>query len=327
MAHRIAVFLDFIESVKVILLLSVVLLPNLIISAIKLLLPKKRKNISGQLALITGGSEGIGRAISFRLAQEGCNIAIANRNLEKGQKTAEEIRKKFNVKVQAFQCDVSKCEDVKRLKDEVKKSLGTVDLLINNAGLMPMEHSLLEGDDEYYQYVMDVNLTSYIWITRAFLPDMINNKRGHIVGVSSQAYQLPLHSMTTYATTKFGNKGFIDALREDIHCYGFGDFIKTSTVFTGFVKTKDEMVDAVTNNFNNFLLSLCEPEKVADTVVDGIMKDDENIYASIIEAFFAALVYFFPRNVKNIFFHNLFKSDKRDEYVKMRLKSCKLLNC
>ena len=137
----------------------IVLLPIL-----KLFIPKSKKNISGQLALITGGSEGIGRALAFRLAQEGCNIAIANRNLEKGQKTAEEIRKKFNVKVQAFQCDVSKRGDVKRLKDEVQKSLGTVDLLINNAGLLSMDHSVLEGDDEDYQYSVDVNLTSYIWV-------------------------------------------------------------------------------------------------------------------------------------------------------------------
>ena len=155
---------------------------------------------------------------------------------------------------------------------------------------------------------------------------MIKNKRGHIVGVSSQAYQMPLHSMTIYATTKFGNKGFIDALREDLHCYGFSNFIKTSSVFTGFVKTKDDMVDTVTNNFKDFFLSMCEPEKVADSVVNGIRRDEENIYASNIEAFFAALVYVFPRNVKNVFFHNLFKKDKRDEYVKMRLGNCKLLN-
>ena len=164
MSHRYKEILDFIESVKLIILLIFVLIPSFFISIVKLLIPKSKKNISGQLALITGGSEGIGRALAFRLAQEGCNIAIANRNLEKGQKTAEEIRKKFNVKVQAFQCDVSKREDVKKLKEEVKNSLGTVDLLINNAGLLPVEHSVLEDDEEAYQYIMDVNLTSWIWV-------------------------------------------------------------------------------------------------------------------------------------------------------------------
>ena len=162
------------ETVKFYLIEFLFIIPNILWIILNFFIPKSEKNVSGQLALITGGSEGIGRALAFRLAQEGCNIAIANRNLEKGQKTAQEIGKKFNVKVQAFQCDVSKREDVKRLKDEVKKSLGTVALLINNAGLMPVEHSLLEGDDEYYQYVMDVNLTSYIWVSSNNLLDKLS---------------------------------------------------------------------------------------------------------------------------------------------------------
>ena len=157
------------ENLKLLIIELLFIIPNILRYIWKIFLPKSRKNISGQLALITGGSEGIGRALAFRLAQEGCNIAIANRNLEKGQTTAEEIRKKFNVKVQAFQCDVSKREDVKRLKNEVTESLGNVDLLINIAGLEPVERSLLEGDEEYYQYLMDVNLTSWIWVSSKLL--------------------------------------------------------------------------------------------------------------------------------------------------------------
>jgi len=154
------------KILKFFLLETLKLFPIFLLSFVKFFIPKSRKNISGQLALVTGGSEGFGRALAFRLAQEGCNIAIANRNLEKGQKTAEEIRQKFNVKVQAFQCDVSKRKDVKRLKDEVKKSLGTVDLLVNNAGLLAVENSTLEGEDEDYQKIVDVNMTSWIWVTR-----------------------------------------------------------------------------------------------------------------------------------------------------------------
>ncbi|XP_070501823.1 uncharacterized oxidoreductase SSP0419-like [Chironomus tepperi] len=301
------------------------LLVVILIPIVKFLIPKSRKNVSGQLALITGGSEGIGRALAFRLAQEGCNIAIANRNLEKGQKTAEEIRTKFNVKVQAFQCDVSKREDVKRLKNEVKKSLGTVDLLINNAGLMPINNSVLEGDDEYYQYVMDVNLTSWIWTTRAFLPDMIKQKRGHIVGVSSLSYNCPIQNTVTYTATKYGNRGFIDGLREDMSFYGY-DFIKTSTVFTGFVKTKDEMVDMISTYFHDEYMLFCEADKLAETVVDGILKNDLNIHASRAETLIGNLIYYLPRSIKKLVMRSVLKSDKRDEYLQMRLKNCKLLD-
>ena len=127
--------------------------------------PPKPKNISGQLAVVTGGSTGIGKAIAMRLAQEGCNIAIANRNITEGQKTAEEIANKFGVKAKAFKVDVSKNEDVKKFKEDVEQSMGSVDILVNNAGLLALSISLLEGAPENVQEIIDVNLTSYFWVS------------------------------------------------------------------------------------------------------------------------------------------------------------------
>ncbi|XP_070501578.1 uncharacterized oxidoreductase SSP0419-like [Chironomus tepperi] len=266
---------------------------------ISIFIPKFKKNVSGQLALITGGSEGIGRAIAFRLAQEGCNIAIANRNLEKGQKTAEEIRTKFNVKVQAFQCDVSKCEDVKRLKNEVKKSLGTVDMLINNAGLLTVDNSVLEGDDEYYQYCMDVNLTSWIWTTREFLPDMVKQRRGHIVGISSISRYCSFQNIVIYLTTKFGNHGFMEGLREDMCFYGFDDFIKVSTVFPGFVKTNDDFMSQMLEYTLDTVLMFKEAQSAAEPIVKGILKNKENIYVSWLDVIQAKIVNSLPRKLKS----------------------------
>lgn len=124
----------------------------------------KLKNIADQLALVTGGSNGIGRAIAMQLAQKGCNIAIANRNIIEGRKTADEIREKFDVKVEAFQVDVSQHEEVAKLKIEVEKSMGSVDILVNNAGILSMEISLLEGNSEEIQNIMDVNVAAYFWV-------------------------------------------------------------------------------------------------------------------------------------------------------------------
>jgi all-trans-retinol dehydrogenase (NAD+) len=133
---------------------------------IELCVPPKPKNISGQLALITGGSTGIGKEIAIRLAKEGCNIAIVNRNLVEGQQTASEIESKFGVKVKAFKVDVSKNEDVVKLREDVEKQMGTVDILVNNAGLLALSISLLEGTPENIQQIIDVNLTSYFWVKR-----------------------------------------------------------------------------------------------------------------------------------------------------------------
>lgn len=135
----------------------------------------KLKNITGQLALITGSSNGIGKAIAMQLAKQGCNIAIANRNIVEGKKTAAEIREKFDVKVEAFQVDVSKHEQVEKLKNEVEKSMGPVDILVNNAGLLSMEISLLEGSSEEIQKIVDVNMTSYFWVGNYFLVETCNS--------------------------------------------------------------------------------------------------------------------------------------------------------
>lgn len=125
----------------------------------------KPKNVRGQVALVTGGSNGIGKSIAMRLAQEGCTIAIANRNIAEGQKTAHEIEERFGVTAKAFKVDVSKHEEVAKLKADVESSLGPVDILVNNAGLLALNISLLEGTAQEIQQVIDVNLTAYFWVT------------------------------------------------------------------------------------------------------------------------------------------------------------------
>ena len=100
----------------------------------------------------------------MRLAREGCDIAIVNRNRDAGQRVADEIRTLFKVNAMAFECDVSRHEDVKKLKRQVEESLGNVDILVNNAGLLSLERSIFEGDDEDYQHVVDANLMSYFWV-------------------------------------------------------------------------------------------------------------------------------------------------------------------
>lgn len=138
--------------------------PELLRWTIELILPSSPKAVKGQVALVTGGSNGIGKSVAMRLAQEGCNIAIANRNLVEGQKAAKEIREKFGVKAIAFKVDVSKHEEVTNLKADVENSLGSVDILVNNAGLLALNLSFLEGTPEEIQQIIDVNLTAYFWV-------------------------------------------------------------------------------------------------------------------------------------------------------------------
>jgi len=154
---------------------------------------------------------------------------------------------------------------------------------------------------------------------------MIKQKRGHIVGISSLSYQCPVQNAVTYTTTKYGNSGFMYALREEMYFLGF-DFIKTSTVYTGFVKTNDEMVASMSTYFNCEYLFFCEADKVAETVVDGILNDRENIHASRVESLTANYLFYLPRRLKTLVMRSFVKSSKRDEYINMRLKNCKLID-
>lgn len=121
------------------------------------------KDITGQLAIVTGGSNGLGREIAIRLAQRGCNIAIVDVDLEGGEITAKDLEREFKVKAKAFKVDVSSYVEVEKLKEDIESSLGTVDILINNAGLMPLV-SLCEGSSEDVQKLIDVNLTAHFWV-------------------------------------------------------------------------------------------------------------------------------------------------------------------
>lgn len=166
-------------------------IPVFLIWIKEIFVPPKPKNISGQLAIVTGGSNGIGKAIAMHLAKEGCNIAIANRNIAEGCKVAVEIEERYGVKAKAFKVDVSKNEDVAKLKIDVESSMGKVDILVNNAGLLALNISLLEGTPENIQEIIDVNMTSYFWVN-------INNFLSLCLKIQFQLYASSPRLLVTF---------------------------------------------------------------------------------------------------------------------------------
>jgi all-trans-retinol dehydrogenase (NAD+) len=150
--------------VKIQFMVLLLLIPETLRGIKNFVLPPKPKSVKGQVALVTGGGKGLGRAIAFRLAQEKCKLAIVDIDFAAAQQTAQEISEKFNVSAVAFKVDVSKHEEITQLKIDVEKALGCVDILVNNAGLLSMYVSLREGTPEMIQKTVDVNLTSHFWV-------------------------------------------------------------------------------------------------------------------------------------------------------------------
>lgn len=147
-----------VHVVKVVLLF----VPTLLMEWYKILLGKK-KSVKGQISLVTGGGNGLGRALCLRLAKEGCHVAVADIDVIAAERTAAEIRM-LGLKSAAFKVDVGEQRSVEQLKIDVETALGPVDILVNNAGLLAML-SLSEGTTEDVQRIIDVNFASHIWVS------------------------------------------------------------------------------------------------------------------------------------------------------------------
>lgn len=129
-----------------------------------LVIPKKPKSIAGQLALVTGGANGLGRETARALAKQKCNIVICDLNLQDARITAKEIECEFGVTTKVYKTDVSDFKAIELLKKNIEADIGYVDILVNNAGVVPLM-SLREGKYHDYQTVMNVNVMSHLFVS------------------------------------------------------------------------------------------------------------------------------------------------------------------
>ena len=138
--------------------------------------------LKGKCALVTGGSEGIGKAIAMTLAKEGVNVAICARRLEPLEKTAEEIRNAYGVTVVAITADLTKDEDAKNFVEKAAKQLGSLDLMINNAGSAPggVIETLTEKD---WEQALQLKFMGYVRCLRYALPIMVKQGGGRVVNL------------------------------------------------------------------------------------------------------------------------------------------------
>ncbi|CAO1430536.1 unnamed protein product [Diamesa hyperborea] len=231
-------------------------------------IPQTPKNVCSELALVTGGANGLGRDIALRLAKEGCNIVIVDVNFTGAERTAKEIEEKFKVKTKAFKVDVSNYEEVAKLKVDIESSIGTVDILVNNAGVMPMM-LLRAGNPEDLQKTINVNLTSHLFTCRIFLDGMIERKRGHIVAISSMAAKITTPLATAYSASKFGVDGFMSSLFDELCVDDHDEYIKLTTVYPTFINTRKELGDMLDKVGD--ISPRMTPKYAANLIVDGML--------------------------------------------------------
>jgi NAD(P)-dependent dehydrogenase (short-subunit alcohol dehydrogenase family) len=188
----------------------------------------ERFDLSGRRALVTGGSRGLGRAIAFGLAAAGAEVAILSRRIDALRQTAAEIEAGTGRRAVGFAADVGRWEELEPLVAEVYEELGSVDVLINNAGKSPLYPSVEEIDEGYWDAVAGLNLKGPFRLAALVGSRMARGDGGSIINVSSVAARHPRPDSIPYAAAKAGLEAITVAL-----AYTWGPKVRVNAIRPG----------------------------------------------------------------------------------------------
>jgi len=174
-------------------------------------------DLSGRFAVVTGGAQGIGRAIVERFLDSGAAVAIWDRDKPFAEKTAAELNK--NGKAIAVACDVTDLKDVERARDDTVKAFGRIDILVNNAGIAGLNATTWEYPIEEWNKVMRVNLDGPFHCCRALAPLMIAQNYGRIVNIASIAGKEGNPNACAYSASKAGVIALTKSLGKELAGY------------------------------------------------------------------------------------------------------------
>jgi len=221
---------------------------------------KQPRILVGQVAAITGAARGIGRATAEAFAREGMKVAIGDVDAALARKTAAEI----GPATAAFELDVTRRESVEAFLDAAEEQLGPVEVLVNNAGIMPLGR-FIDEDDATAVRMIDINLHGVIYGMKVALPRMMARNRGHIVNIASQAGKYGAPGGATYSATKHAVVGLTEAVRGELRLEGSA--VELSYVMPYVVNTELGAGTEKARGFKNL-----EPSDVGDAIVDALKR-------------------------------------------------------
>ncbi len=190
------------------------------------------KFLKDRVALVTGGSRGIGRAIVLMLAKSGARVAFSYQKNQNAAQALEEEVKKLGGDVKAAQVDMKDFNQVKAWVEQTREHFGRLDILINNAGII-IDKALMMMTPEDWQTVVDTNLTGFYNASRAVIVTLMKQKSGAIVNISSVSGVIGLARQTNYSATKGGINAFTKALAKEVAAFN----IRVNAVAPGFIET------------------------------------------------------------------------------------------
>ncbi|KFW86236.1 Estradiol 17-beta-dehydrogenase 11 [Manacus vitellinus] len=258
---------------------------------VKLFVPVRRKSVSGELVLITGAGHGVGRATALEFAKRQSRLVLWDISKHGVEETAAEC-KGLGATVETFVVDCSKREEIYSAAEKVKKEIGDVTILVNNAGVITAA-DLLSTQDHQIERMFEVNILAHMWTTRAFLPAMMNNNYGHIVTVASAAGHFVTSFMVAYCSSKFAAVGFHKALTEELSTLG-KDGIKTTCLCPVFINT------GFVKNPRTRLGKILEIEEVVEALMEGIVTNQKMVFVPSNQSVALLLERVFPERALNV---------------------------
>ncbi len=255
---------------------------------------KEREALSGKVVAITGGARGIGRATATALARKGCRVAIGDIDVPLAERTAAEL----GGGTLALPADVTDRASFAAFLDEAERQLGPIDVVINNAGIMPVTPFVEESEDSVHRQV-DINLHGVITGTQLAIERMTPRGAGHIVNIASQAGKGGLPGIATYAATKHGVVGLTESVRWELR----GSGIETHCVMPTVVNTE------LTSGVGQRWVKPVEASDVADQIVEALEVGRYDVWVPSENGVFYKIVGLLPRNAREAI-GRLMKVDK-----------------
>ena len=233
----------------------------------------------GKVALVTGGSKGIGRACAYAFAHEGANVAVTGRTVSELNATAEQVRE-IGTEALVCQSDFTDRAQVSGVVPAVLAKFGRIDILVNNAAIIHPRIDLVDlGDDTWYD-VIEVNLNAAAMLTKAVMPTMIEQRSGNIINISSIGGRSGARGRSAYRVTKTALISLTQSLAAELHEHG----INVNAICPGGTDTEGYR-EAFNNRGREDHPKLMLPSEIANVAVFLASQKSSAVTGTAIDAF------------------------------------------
>ena len=252
--------------------------------------PTEEKQLTGEVAVVTGAGHGIGRELAKQLTALGVRVACWDINKKSAEETVT-LLDKYGGHAMAVEVDVSDREAVRSAALTTRSQMGEVTLLFNNAGIMPCKPMFSYSEKEI-EKIFAVNVHSQYWTLMEYLPRMISMNKGHIIAMSSMAGITGTPNLVPYCSSKFAVKGLMDALFLELRASRPDSNVSMTTIHPFVVDTG--LAQKPRSRFQKFI-PFTTPEDAAQMIISAMRRNEEYAFIPSFLCFMTAVSKLIPR--------------------------------